>query len=79
MIQPISATTHGVIDYVWAATLPMLPRLFGWSPQATTLFTAIGATSLGYSLVTDYPLGVTDLLPMEGHLAIDLADRKSVV
>lgn len=71
-MQPLSAKTHGIIDYVWSATVPILPRLFGWSPQATTLFTAIGLGTLGYSLLTDYPLGAVRMLPMPSHLAVDL-------
>jgi hypothetical protein len=73
MMQAISPRAHGVIDYLWAAAVPMLPRLMGWSPQVTRLLTAAGMGGLAYSLLTDYEMGALRLLPMKGHLAFDYA------
>jgi hypothetical protein len=73
MMKALSPRAHGLIDYLWAAAVPTLPRLMGWSPQVTRLLTAAGMGGLVYSLVTDYELGMLRLLPMKGHLAFDYA------
>jgi hypothetical protein len=70
-MKPISTQVHGVLDYVAAATLILLPRLLGWSGAATTLLTIMGIATIIYSLVTRYELSVAKLLPMAGHLALD--------
>ena len=71
MNKPISTMAHGVIDYVAAITLIVLPRLLNWSGPITTVLTIMGVTTLLYSLVTRYELSVAKLLPMKGHLALD--------
>ena len=71
MFKLIPTKVHGVIDYAAAATLILLPRLLNWSDPVTLLLTAMGVTTLLYSLVTRYELSVIKLLPMRGHLALD--------
>jgi hypothetical protein len=79
MQKPISTRTHGVIDYVMSATFFTLPRMLGWSPEARRLADAAGGLSTAYATVTDYELGVARVLPMKGHLAIDVAQSMGLV
>jgi hypothetical protein len=71
MPKLLSTRVHGVIDYLAAATLIVLPRLLGWSDPVTLLLTAMGVLLVLYSLVTRYELSLAKLLPMQGHLALD--------
>jgi hypothetical protein len=71
--RPIDATLHGVTDYS-AGTLLVtaFPRLVGLQgkPAGRQIRTA-GAIHAGYSMLTDYPLGVVKVLPYRAHLALD--------
>src|SRR4051812_45098498 len=67
----ISTRTHGVLDYLTAGALIALPRAMGWSRRVTGLLTGAAALHVGYSLVTNYELGLVRLLPMRAHLAMD--------
>jgi hypothetical protein len=71
--RPIDATLHGVTDYTVGATLTtVFPRLVGIAgTPAARQIRAAGAIHAGYSMLTDYPLGVVKLLPYKAHLAID--------
>ena len=71
--HPIDSTLHGVTDYSVGTTLmTVFPTLAGieGTESATQIRTA-GAIHAGYSLLTDYPLGVIKILPYQAHLAID--------
>jgi hypothetical protein len=71
----ISPRVHGVIDYSVAILLLLAPWLFGFydgSIVATAVTIAFGGAAVAYSLLTDYPLGAFRVLPMSGHLAIDV-------
>ncbi len=72
MDKPISTKVHGVLDYYTAPTLMALPRLLGWGQKMTNLLTVAGLGMMGYSFVTRYELGLFKLLPMPGHLAMDV-------
>jgi hypothetical protein len=71
--RPVDSTLHGVVDYS-AGTLLMtaFPKLAGieGTRSAGQIRTA-GAIHVGYSTLTDYPLGVLKLLPFKAHLALD--------
>ena len=71
MNRPISTTTHGVIDYVTVGTLATLPRVLKWNPALTNLLSGSAASILGYSLLTDYELSLSKMIPMKTHLALD--------
>lgn len=71
MSKPIPTMVHGMLDYLTAGTLLLLPRLLGWSAAATTLLTVMAVATVLYSLVTRYELSIAKLLPMSGHLALD--------
>jgi hypothetical protein len=71
--RPIDTTLHGATDYQAAATLTTLfPRLAGIeNTRSARQIRIAGAIHGGYSLLTDYPLGVVKLIPYRAHLAID--------
>jgi hypothetical protein len=71
--RPVDATLHGVVDYT-AGTFLMtaLPRLAGIEgTRSAGQIRAAGAIHVGYSTITDYPLGIARLLPFRAHLALD--------
>jgi hypothetical protein len=71
--RPVDATLHGVVDYNAGALLltafPKLANIEG--TRAARQIRTAGAIHLGYSMLTDYPLGVIRLLPFKVHLALD--------
>ena len=74
-MRPISTRAHGVIDYVFAATLVGLPFALRWRGRAAQLSVSAGLATLGVSLMTNYELGVAKVLPMKAHLGIDAAEN----
>ena len=71
MRKPISTKAHGFIDYMTAGLLCTLPRAMGWSKQVTHLLDAAACTTVAYSVVTRYELGLVKALPMKAHLVVD--------
>ena len=71
--RPVDATLHGVVDYTAAALLTTaFPRLAGLEgTRSARQIRRAGAIHLGYSTLTDYPLGIVRLLPFRAHLALD--------
>src|SRR5688572_27886926 len=67
----IPTSIHGVLDYMTAGALIILPRIFGFSDNATSVLTFAGIGLFIVSLVTRYELGPIKLLPMTGHLGLD--------
>jgi hypothetical protein len=71
--RPVDATLHGVVDYSAGAFLttvfPVLAGIEG--TRAARQIRMAGAMHAGYSLLTDYPLGVVKVLPFRAHLALD--------
>jgi hypothetical protein len=72
MAKLFSTKTHGVLDYLTAGQLLLVPRALGLSTTVTTLMQTMGVATAVYSLVTRYELGVLKLLPMPAHLALDV-------
>jgi hypothetical protein len=73
--RPIDETLHGATDYqVGALLTTIFPRLAGISgtDSARQIRTA-GAIHAGYSVFTNYTLGVVKVIPYKAHLALDLA------
>lgn len=69
----ISTKAHGIIDYLMGAVLILLPFILKFPEGAATWVPFIlGAGTIVYSLITDYELGVANILSMKAHLGIDL-------
>jgi hypothetical protein len=73
MPRPVDATLHGAVDYSAGATLlTAFPKLAGIEgTRAARQIRTAGAIHVGYSTLTDYPLGVVRVLPFKAHLALD--------
>ncbi len=73
MPRPIDSTLHGATDYT-AGTLLMtaFPKLAGieGTRSAAQIRTA-GAIHVGYSTLTDYPLGAVKAIPFQASSARD--------
>jgi hypothetical protein len=71
--RPIDSTLHGATDYTLGSLLmTALPRLAGVEgTESATQMRIAGATHVGYSTVTDYPLGFVKAIPYKVHLALD--------
>jgi hypothetical protein len=74
-VRIISTGVHGTLDYLASGVNLAFPRLLGLhdAPWAATAPRIDGAAGLGYSLITDYELGVLKALPVPAHLALDAA------
>lgn len=68
----IPTRIHGVLDYLSAVVLFILPRLLGWGSGVTLLLTLMAIVTVVYSLATRYELGLFRVLPMKAHLIIDI-------
>lgn len=70
----ISTKTHGYLDYLVGAVLICAPWIFGFNELEAAKWVAIliGAGAILYSFITDYELGLLKIIPMSGHLIIDL-------
>ena len=71
----IPTGVHGVLDYLASGVNLAFPRLLGLqdAPWAARVPRLDGAAGLGYSLITDYELGLLRALPVPAHLALDAA------
>jgi hypothetical protein len=72
-MRVIPTRIHGVIDYLTGVLLIASPWLFGFADGGAAQWVPIilGALVILQSLVTDYELGATRLLPMPMHLVLD--------
>ena len=59
---PITSKIHGFLDYTTGAQLQLVPD---------SSLRIAGAVHAGYSLFTDYEMGVVKVLPYRAHLALD--------
>lgn len=67
MQKPIDARRHGMMDYATVAATAAAPRALGFPKQAEGLAYGLAAGYLGLSLLTDYPLSATRMVPFKGH------------
>ena len=79
MQKPIPTKVHGVLDYMTAAFLHTLPRVMGWSDNVTRVLDVAAGGATGYSLFTDYELGLVKALPMKAHLALDALSGAALI
>jgi hypothetical protein len=72
----IPTRVHGVLDYLTAGVLIAAPSMLGFRKHGmqTWLPLALGVGTIGYSLLTDYELGLFKIIPMPMHLALDAAN-----
>ena len=72
----IPTRVHGVLDYVTAGVLIAAPSMLGFRKNGmqTWLPIALGVGTIGYSLLTDYELGLFKIIPMPMHLVLDAAN-----
>src|SRR5215217_4749687 len=72
----IPTRVHGVLDYLTAGVLIAAPSLLRVRQNGMQrwLPVALGVGTIGYSLITDYELGLFKDIPMPVHLAIDAAN-----
>ena len=72
----IATRVHRVLDYVTAGVLIAAPSLLGFRKNGmqTWLPIALGVGTIGYSVLTDYELGLFKIVPMPMHLALDAAN-----
>jgi hypothetical protein len=70
----ISTKAHGVMDYLMGILLIASPWLFNFAGGGaeTWVPVVLGASTVIYSLLTDYELGISRTLSMRTHLTIDL-------
>lgn len=70
----ISTKAHGYLDYTMGLLLIVAPWAFGFSQNGAETWVPVilGISAIGYSLITDYELGVTPQLSMRTHLGLDL-------
>lgn len=66
---------HAPLDYIVGAALIAAPWIFQFSGHtaATVVSVVLGIGLIGYSLFTDYELGVWKVAPMAVHNLIDVA------
>jgi hypothetical protein len=73
MQKLISSKTHGIIDYIAAPMLLVVPRLLKFPKRITTMLTGVALFHALYSLLTKYELGIVKVLPYKAHLGLDTA------
>ena len=69
----LSTRVHGMMDYATGGLLIVAPWLFGFADgsAAQWLPIVLGAGIILMSLLTDYELSISRIIPMGAHLAVD--------
>ncbi len=69
----IPTRVHGYLDYLVGALLIVAPWLLGFAAGGaeTWIPVILGVGVIVYSLLTDYELGVSRVIPMSTHLWLD--------
>lgn len=70
----IPTRVHGAVDYGMGVLLIVAPWLLGFAGGGaeTWVPVVLGIAAIGYSLFTDYELGLVRRIPMRTHLGLDL-------
>jgi hypothetical protein len=75
MTKPITSRMHGMLDYPAALVLIASPWIFGFHDvggAAVAVPIIVGVIALLQSPLTDYELGIVDMIPLRMHLAMDV-------
>ena len=74
MKKPINKEDHIIVDYTYAAIVPLLPELIGFENSQAAKYTCriLGAGALAYTLFTKAKRTPFSLIPFKAHLFIDV-------
>jgi hypothetical protein len=74
-LRLIPTSVHGTLDYLASGVNLGFPALLELddAPTAALIPRLDGLAGAGYSLITDYELGLLKVLPMRAHLILDAA------
>lgn len=75
----LSPRFHGYLDYFTVAVFALAPTLLGLGGEAAALCYGFAVVHLLLSLATDYPAGVTHLIPFTLHGKIELVAGVSLL
>jgi hypothetical protein len=78
-MKAISPRAHGMLDYLTVALFALAPTLFGLTGTAATLAYALAALHLVLTLVTAFPMGIADLVPLRVHGIVELVVAISLI
>jgi hypothetical protein len=68
----LSSAIHAQLDYLFITILVALATFVGWGNTLSWLLVALAFGSWIYSMLTRYELGLSGVLPLRIHLAIDI-------
>ena len=70
----IDTKVHGYLDYLMGIILIAAPWILDFAEGGADQWVPVilGAGTIMFSLITDYELGILKLIPMKGHLSLDL-------
>ena len=73
-MKVISSRVHGMLDYLIGLLLIAAPWLFSFTEDGaeTWVPVVLGAGVIGYSLFSDYELGLVRRIALRTHLKLDL-------
>lgn len=74
-MKMIPTKAHGILDYAVGVVLIAAPWIFGFAnltAAGTWVPVILGASTIVYSLCTNYELGAIRVIPMPTHLFLDL-------
>jgi hypothetical protein len=72
-LQFLTPALHGILDYLAASALIVLPLLLGLTDMELWLSIAGGTALTLYSLMTDYRFGIVKIFSFDVHLLFDLS------
>jgi type IV secretory pathway VirB6-like protein len=72
-MKVISTKTHGYLDYIMGVLLIAAPWIFDFADggPATWVPVVLGISTIIYSLLTNYELGMARVISMRTHLILD--------
>jgi len=75
MMRMVGTKVHGLLDYLMGVGLIAAPLLLNLATDGveTWVPALLGMIIIGYSLFTDYEMGIWKILSVRTHLKLDLA------